>query len=75
MVACMAAGDVKTDIQADALQALGSIPDEKARQFAEGLNRAIRSAVSGAVEAVHRLRDEDPSAFAELLRGLEAART
>jgi hypothetical protein len=63
------------DIEADAFRALGDITDEKTRQFAEGLSRAIRSAVSGAVDAVHRLRDEDPSAFAELLRGLEATRT
>ena len=63
------------DIQADVLRALGDITDEKTRQFAEGLHRAVQAAVSGAVESVQRLRAEDPAAFAELLRGLEAART
>ncbi len=71
----MATENAGTGIQADALRALGSITDEKARQFAEGLSQAIQAAVSGTVEAVQRLRDEDPSTFAELLRGLEAART
>ena len=75
MVPCMAAGDAKTDIQTDALRALGNITDEKTRQFAEGLHRSIQSAVSGTVQAVQRLRDADPAAFAELLRGLEATRT
>ena len=62
-------------IQADVFRALGNITDEKSRQFAEGLYRAITSAVSDAVASVERLRTEDPSAFAELLKGLEATRT
>ena len=65
----------EADIQADVLQVLGDITDEKTRQFAESLHRAIQSAVSGAVASVERLQTEDPSAFAELLKGLEATRT
>lgn len=68
-------GMMTNTIQADVLRALGDITDDKTRQFVEGLNRAIQTAVSGAVASVERLRTEDSSAFAELLKGLEAART
>lgn len=63
------------DVQFDVLRTLDSITDQKTRDFARQLNQAITSAVSGAVASVERLRTEDPAAFAELLKGLEATRT